>query len=185
MHSEASLPRDETERVASLFVSGKLRWNETHYEMADALLKKGNVEKAAREYEAVHAFYPDDPFPLTRIGDLFTAMERFAAASKAYRLSLAQSENQLVRLKLGILFLRLGDPENALENLSRSLENDPRSTARLTATQREEAAFYSALALYQTGNREESQRLLEQVLRQNPENRKAERLLREIGGQPQ
>jgi tetratricopeptide (TPR) repeat protein len=180
MRSEDPNPTNDIEKVASLFVNGKLRWNEAHYEMADVYLRKKETGLAVQEYEAVNAMYPEDPFPLVRMGELYALLNQNEKAEAAFTQSLALSENQITHLKLGVLYLRAKQPDRAIPHLARSLELDPKSSVRLSRSQYEEATFYHALSLFQTGRFDEAQQSLSILIQINPANEKATRLLREV-----
>ncbi len=178
--SPESKPADDVERVAQIFVNGKLRWNEAHYEMADAYLRKNDLVSAVREFESVNALYPDDPFPLMRMGDLYSILREDKKAEQAYRGLLAIGENPIVRLKLGMAYLKMGQADAALKQLSAAMEVNDRSRIRFTPEQFEDAMFYYALALYKSGKNGEAIQALSSILRQDPNNPKAQRLNQEI-----
>jgi tetratricopeptide (TPR) repeat protein len=178
--STPAIPSDDTERVAQLFLDGRLRWNEAHYEMADVFLKKRDFSGAAREYEAVSEFCREDPFPLVREGDMYAALEQFENAANAYRHVIALSDNQFIQLKIGVVLIRMNQPRRALEHLTRSVELDANASTKFSRPQKSEAAYYYALALSQIGNKTESIQVLSMILAQNPNDERAGRLLGEV-----
>jgi tetratricopeptide (TPR) repeat protein len=180
--SAKSTPVDEVERVAQVFVNGKLRWNEAHYEMADAYLRKNDLVSAVREFESVNALHPDDPFPLMRMGDLHSILLDDRRAASEYRRLLALGENPVARLKLGVTYLKLNQSEAALQQLSTAIEARDRSSVQLTREQSEDATFFYALACYKLGKNEKALEVLGTLLRLDPNNQKAARLSQEIQG---
>ena len=174
------IPADEVQRVAQLFVNGKLQWNEAHFEMADAYLKKDDLASAIKEFEAVHALDPYDPFPLMRTGDLYSLLRNDKKAEQAYRDLIALREDPVARLKLGVTYLKLEQPEAALKQILTALEVNDRSRVHLTGEQYENALFYEALAFYRLGKGEDAVRLLATLLRSDPGNARASRLSKEI-----
>jgi tetratricopeptide (TPR) repeat protein len=173
-------PLNDTTRVVKLFLDGKLRWNEAHYEMADVYLKKRDFSSAAKEYEAVSEFYREDPFPLMRAGDMHVALKRHAEGVHAYERAIAISDNQFVQLKLGVVLIELQRPQSALEHLMRSVKLDAQASQKFSRAQKSEAAYYYALALSQIGRKTESVQILSMILEQNSNDQRALQLLREI-----
>jgi tetratricopeptide (TPR) repeat protein len=180
--SPKSTPEDAVERVAQMFVNGKLRWNEAHYEMADAYLRKNDLASAVREFESVNALYPDDPFPLMRMGDLYSILRDDRRAELEYRRLLDLGENPVARLKLGVTYLKLNDVEAALQQLSTAIEARDRSSVQFTREQSEDAIFFYALALHKSGKNERALEVLRTLLRLDPSSPKAARLTQEIQG---
>lgn len=173
-------PLNDTMRVVKLFLDGKLRWNESHYEMADVYLRTRDFNRAAAEYEAVSEFYREDPFPLMRKGDMYAALERYQDASQAYEHAIVLSDNQFAQLKLGAVLIKMKQPQRALEHLTRSVELDAQASAKFSRPQKGEAAYYYALALSQIGRKAESVEILTMILEQNPNDQRALQLLQEI-----
>ncbi len=174
------IPGSDVERVAQMFANRTLRWSEAHYELADVYIRKKDLPGAVKEYEAVGAMYPDDPFPPMRLGDLYTLLRDYGKAERSFLSSLSLAEDQFVRFKLGGLYLRGGAPDAALEQISRALDLNSRARAQFPREQYEEANFYYAVALYQLGKNEEALQVLSAVLRQNPGASSAARLMEEI-----
>ena len=178
--SREPVPTDDVQRVAHIFVQGKLRWSEAHYEMADAYLRNKDIAGAVKEYESVNTFYPNDPFPLMRMGDMYSLLGENEKAERAYLQSVAIRENQFARLKLGVLYLKAGLADPALEQLSTALAVNNRLRIQFTREQNEDAIFYYALALYKSHKNSEAVQVLKMLLRRDPNNAKAARLIREI-----
>ena len=173
-------PLNDTMRVVKLFLDGKLRWNESHYEMADVYLRTRDFNKAAAEYEAVSELYREDPFPLMRKGDMYAALERYQDASQAYEHAIVLSDNQFAQLKLGVALIKMKQPQRALEHLTRSVELDAQASSKFSRPQKSEVAYYYALALSQIGNKTESIQVLSMILAQNPNDERARQLLGEV-----
>jgi tetratricopeptide (TPR) repeat protein len=175
----AGLP-DAVQSVAQLFLRGNLRWNEAHYEMADSFLVRNDLARAVKEFEAVNAGFPDDPFPLMRMGDLYSILCHDREAEGAYRQLLSLGENPVVRLKLGVTYLKLERAQAAVEQLSTALSLNDRSRVQLTREQYEETNFFLALALDKSGKTGEALQVLSTLLRMDPGNARAVRLAREL-----
>lgn len=174
------VPKNNVQQVAQLFVKGKLRWNETHYEMADVYLKENDVANALNEYESVAAMYPMDPFPLMRIGDLYSAVQEIGQAEKAYARSLTLQENPLIRYKIGFIFMNEERYGEASEAFTKAMSVSGSSNIRLTAEQIDEGRFFLALALFRSGKDNEATTIVSSLLKQDPGNEKALRLSEEI-----
>ncbi len=172
--------QDAVQSVAQLFLRGHLRWNEAHYQMADTFLVRNDLARAVKEFEAVNAGFPDDPFPLMRMGDLYSLLRNDREAEVAYRELLSHGENPVVRLKLGVTYLKLERPLPAVEQLSTALSLNDRSRFQLTREQFEEANFFLALALDKSGKTGDALRVLSMLLRMDPGNARAVRLASEL-----
>jgi tetratricopeptide (TPR) repeat protein len=175
-----TIPANDAQNVAQIFTKRSLRWSEAHYELADAYMRKKDLPGALKEYEAVSAMYPDNPFPPMRIGDLYTLLQDYRKAEQSFLTSLSLSEDQFVRFKLGVVYLRGGESDAAIKQISSAIEINDRSRVQFPREQYEEAKFYYALALHQSGRNEEALRALAALLRQNPNAIKATRLAQEI-----
>ncbi len=173
-------PQNSVKKVAQSFVQGKLRWNEAHYEMAEAYLNEKDVVNALNEYESVIAFYPADPFPLIRMGDLFSEVQEQEQAATAYVRALTLHENSFVRLKLGIIYLKGQFYDNAIEQLSNAIDSAKLSQVPLTQAQHNDAQFYFAVALFKSGKLDEAETVVTTMLQLDPGNAKAMRLSQEI-----
>jgi tetratricopeptide (TPR) repeat protein len=115
-----------------------------------------------------------------RMGDLYSILREDKKAEQAYRGLLALGENPIVRLKLGMAYLKMGQADAALKQLSAAMEVNDRSRIRFTREQSEDAMFYYALALNKSGKNREANQALNSILRQDPNNPKAQRLSQEI-----
>ena len=175
-----TIPSDDVQRVAQMFTKRSLRWSEAHYELADAYMRKKDLLGAVKEYQAVSAMYPDNPFPPMRLGDLYTLLQDYGKAEQSFLSSLSRSDDQFVRFKLGVVYLRGGAPDAATEQISAALDINARSRAQFSSEQYEEAKFYYALALHQSGRNDEALQTLAALLRRNPNAQKATRLAEEI-----
>jgi len=175
-----TIPSDDVQRVAQMFTKRSLRWSEAHYELADTYIRKKDLLGAVKEYYAVSAMYPDNPFPPMRIGDLYTLLRDYGKAEESFLSSLSLAEDQFVRYKLGVLYLRGGVPDAAIEQISKAFDVNAHSRVQFPREEYEEAKFYYALALYQSGRNEESLEALATILRQNPSALNAARLAEEI-----
>jgi tetratricopeptide (TPR) repeat protein len=180
--SLATIPKsaDEVQRVAQLFMSRKLRWNEAHFEMAEVYLRRKDFVSAVKEYEAVNALDPDDPFPLMRMGDLYLLLRNEKKAEQAYRELISLGENPVARFKLGVTYLKLERLEAALKQLSTAIEVNDRSSIQLTREEYEEVMLLYASALYKSAKSEDALRVLATLLRLNPGDVSAMRLAQEI-----
>ncbi len=174
------IPASDVEKVAQMFTKRSLRWSEAHYELADVYIRKKDLPGAVQEYEAVSAMYPDDPFPPMRLGDLYTLLRDFRKAERSFLSSLSLAEDQFIRFKLGVLYLKAGAPDAAIEQIGKSLDLNARSRVQFPREQYEEAKFYYALALYKSGRNGEALEFLTAILRQNPSALNAARLMEEI-----
>jgi len=170
------VPQNDIQRAAALFIAGTLRWSESHYELADAYLKQKKSADALREYEAVNAYAPEDPFPLTRMGDMYALLGKRDLAVDALIRVLEVAETPFVHMKLGALFAESPTPERALTHLSRAFDLDAHSTPHFSARQFSEATYYYSLALFRTGKTEEAKQTLAILLQNEPENARARTL---------
>ncbi len=174
------VPQNDVQQIAKIFVKGKIRWNEAHYRMADLYRQKGDADNALNEYESVAAFYPADPYPVLKIGDLLSEVGAYEQSSQAYLRSLSLQENSVVRMKLGIIYLRNHFYTQAVEQLTKATSGGSTSAVALTSDQYQEAQFYFAAALYRSGNPSGAATVLKEILRAHPSDSRAQRLWDEI-----
>jgi tetratricopeptide (TPR) repeat protein len=177
---ETELPHDPIGRAAALFINGTLRWNESHYELADAYLKDKQYARALREYKAVNSYYPDDAFPLMRMGDMYALLENNESAAGALLRVLEITENQFIHLKLGVLYAKSGRPDLSLVHLSSAFELDSHSASHFSRTQFEEATYYYAFALFKSGKIEEAKQTLSMLMENDPANARSAQLWAQI-----
>jgi tetratricopeptide (TPR) repeat protein len=177
---QAPAAQTDLQRAASLFINSTLRWSEAHYEYADALLKRGDRAGALREYEAVNTYYPDDVFPLTRMGDMYALLGEKDLAADAFERVLTAAETHFIHLKLGVLYAQSASPDRALAHLSRAFELDAQSSSHFSRQQFEEGTYYYSLALYTDGRLDEAKQTLSLLLQNDPTDLKARRLWKEI-----
>jgi tetratricopeptide (TPR) repeat protein len=81
---------------------------------------------------------------------------------------------------LGVVYLRGGEPDAAIRQISTAIDINDRSRVQFPREQYEEAKFYYALALHQSGRNVEALQVLSTLLSQNPNALKAIRLAKEI-----
>ncbi|MFZ4620068.1 MAG: tetratricopeptide repeat protein [Bacteroidota bacterium] len=174
------VPQNDVQQIAQIFVKGKIRWNEAHYRMADLYRQKGDADNALNEYEAVAAFYPADPYPVLKIGDILSEVGAYEQSSQAYLRSLTLQENSVVRMKLGIIYLRNSFFTEAVDQLTRATSGGRNSAVALTSDQYQETQFYLAAAMFRSGNPAGAKTLLKEILRMNPNDSRAQRLSDEI-----
>lgn len=173
-------PAPTVQNVAQMFTKRNLRWSEAHYELADIYIRNKDLPTALKEYEAVNAMYPDDPFPLVRMGDLYTLLQDYTKAEQSFLMSLSRSEDQFIRFKLGMVYLKEEAPSAAIEQISMAFDINTRARVQFTREQYEDAKFYFALALHQLNRNDDALQTLAVLLRQNPNATKARRLAEEI-----
>ena len=171
---------DETQRIAQLLINRKLRWNEAHFQMADVYLRRKDFVSAAKEYEAVHALDPYDPFPLKQMGDTYLFLRDERKAEQAYLELMSLGESPYARYKLGVTYLRLDRLEDARKQLSTALDVNGRSGVQLTPEEYEDAMLFYAIALYKSARSEDALRVLTTILRLNPGNESAVGLQKKI-----
>lgn len=174
------VPQNTVQQVAQKFVKGKIRWSDAHYEMAEAYLIEKDIFNALNEYESVIAMAPMDPIPFILKGDLLSAVQEFEEAEKTYFHSLTFQENSVTRLKLGVNYLKGEYYDKALEQFSNALSGVNGSKIPLSSAQADDAQFYSAVALFKSGNIDEAEMVLKGLLQQHANNERALRLSDEI-----
>jgi tetratricopeptide (TPR) repeat protein len=175
-----TIPANDAQNVALIFTKRSLRWSEAHYELADVYIRKKDLPGALKEFEAVNAMYPNNPFPVVRMGDMYTLLQDYKKAEQEFLTSLSLSEDQFIRFKLAVVYLRAGVPDAAIKQLSTAFDINARSRVQFPPEQYEEAKFYYSLALHQSGRNDEALQTLAAILRQNPNALKATRLAEEI-----
>jgi tetratricopeptide (TPR) repeat protein len=148
--------------------------------MAEVYLNEKDIFNALNEYESVIAMAPMDPMPFILKGDLLSAVQEYEEAEKTYYQSLSLQENSVTRLKLGVNYLKGQLYDKAIEQFSKAISRVNGSNIPLSSAQIDDAQFYSAVALFKSGNIDEAEIVLNGLLQQNSNNERAIRLSQEI-----
>jgi tetratricopeptide (TPR) repeat protein len=171
---------NELQAAAIPFMQGTYRWNEAHYALADAYAKKGMLRAAVMELEAVAAYMPQEPYPFIRSGELYALLQNDDRATMMYGKALQLKENLSVRVQLGIVLLKLGQYEAAMEQLNSAITANATSADRLTERDLRDAQFFFAAAMVGAGKIEDAGMLVTILLRQYPDDPRLPRLMGEI-----
>jgi hypothetical protein len=93
--------------------------------VADDLARRGNTERAEREYQRALELHPD-PVAWYRLGSLYAQAQRFEDALAAYGAGLALDPDQdVLHHAVGMAWLELDRPEKAREAFARAAALEP------------------------------------------------------------
>jgi len=132
----------DQQRAIERFVAGELTFAELEgFSSAQAeeiaslghqLYGQGALEDARTLFEGLAAINHHDPYPQQLLGAIADKQGRWEDAMAHYRRCLELSPgNQLARMRLGLLQLHHGEPEEGVSELSELCRQDPQSESEL------------------------------------------------------
>ncbi len=146
------------------------------YRLGEALLEAGDLAGARRELEAAHARLPGHPDPLISLAEIASREDEPARAEELCRRALALApDSRRAHYVLGLALRGQGRLDEAREALQRGLEAkrtwvpDP-LTERIAGFRRGYTVrINEAAELERVGRTDEARRMLEQIVREHPE----------------
>lgn len=151
-------------RYAKEYFYRQKSWLQAHYALADEYLKKKEYLKSQQEYEAVMAFYPEDPDPLLQLARLCELQGEFDQCREFYLKALPKSDQQ------GAIYFKLALIEHKQKNMNDAILFMTRAAhARdLTLEERSSARYNLAGFLYEIYQVDAARRTLQEALQENP-----------------
>jgi len=96
------------------------------YQIADSLFVLGRYQESVDYYNRLLDAYPAHRLVLTKLGEVYMAMEDYKEAEKVLRLEISRKrDNEIAYILLGNALLLDGKPEMALEPLGKALSINP------------------------------------------------------------
>lgn len=150
--------------VALQYYREKFAWVRAHDRMAHIYVGKGDLERARREYAAVAVYQPDDPWPHQQIANLYGMEGNWKLRSAALQEALVRSPVK------GMIAYQLAMSEWKQGHLARALEGMEFASGApdLKPGERQNARFYLAGFLSDSGRKEEAIRTLRAILADDP-----------------
>lgn len=112
-----------------------------HFALGRVYLQLGDLEPALELLEESNRLYPDDPSTLASIAEAKLRMQDQAGAAESLRHAiLIEGEDSYLRVRLGLVLLKLGELDAAREQIARALELEPDNRDAIEALKRIEAA---------------------------------------------
>jgi tetratricopeptide (TPR) repeat protein len=149
------------------------KWSRAHEMMAGEFVRRGDFEKARREYESIAVFAPADPTPYLRIAELFRRERNLDMRSAALEEALKRSSQRgMIAYSLALNEMELGHSERALRAMTAAA-----NAKEMTPDQRHNAQFYVAGFLSDAGKIAEARSTIESILSEDPQFAPAKKFL--------
>jgi lysophospholipase L1-like esterase len=151
-------------RYAQEYIYRKKTWVQAHYALADEYLKDQEFTKARQEYEAVSAFYSDDPAPFLLLARVYELQGELQQCSVFYQKALLTSDQQgAIYFQLALIEHKMKDMDEAILYMTRAVH-----ARDLTLAERSSARLYLAGFLYDVFQIDAARRTLQELLQENP-----------------
>lgn len=128
-----------------------------HIKLAELLNRIGRVDDALGEYLILAKQYPNDPYYLMQIGDIFFSKKKFGNASNYYKQALLlNNSNPVAHYNLGRLYYMIGINTDCEFHLKKAVELSPKfydayyylGLLALRQSQGNNALMYFSKAIY-------------------------------------
>lgn len=172
-----SLSDDNISRIVQTYISGNASWEETHVAVAEYYEKIGNLEKAAREYQALMNQLPLNVSSYLRLGQLYARLGRYVDAKGVLARSLSVEQTHYAYQIAGQIDFEKEKWESAISNLEKAF------SLTQTVDERADAGYRLAIAYIKAGKPEQAISSLEHVVRIKPQLRAAQKLLDQLKAQ--
>ncbi|RMG34625.1 MAG: tetratricopeptide repeat protein, partial [Methanobacteriota archaeon] len=114
-----------TKQLAIRHYRDKTYWDKSHYDLAEYYLERGLDYKAFREYRAVYFAFPDNYYPVMKMGDMMFRLQKFQQALNWYKQAQhLVPNNPHINAKLGNIFILMNDFPKALTYLNSAVQID-------------------------------------------------------------
>ncbi len=174
-HQHAIPEGDTLGRIVEQVVDARLTWEQGHVAAAEHYERRGDLEKAEKEYQAVMNQVPLNVSSYFRLSHLYIQQSRIDDARRVLLESLKIERSAFASRALGGIELNSGNPAEAVPYLAQAFALSE------GVDERSDAGFFYALALTRAGKPELAVTPLQQVLAINPKFKPARDLLRKIG----
>ncbi len=130
-----------------------------HIKLAELLNRVGRLDDALGEYLILAKQYPNDPYYLMQIGDIFFSRKKFGNASNYYKQALLlNNSNPIAHYNLGRLYYMTGINTDAEFHLKKAVELSPKlydafyylGLLSLRQSQGNNAIMYFSKSVYST-----------------------------------
>jgi tetratricopeptide (TPR) repeat protein len=152
-------------RIAMEYIRSGFAWVRAHDRMGHVYGERGDLERARREYIAIAVCQPDDSWPYEQIARLYGAEENWPLRSVALLEAFLRSPLKgNIAYQLALSEEKQGHPDKAIRAMQLAS-----AAPELKREERENARFYLAGLLSDSGRRDEAIRILRDILAENPE----------------
>ncbi len=162
--------------VALQYYREKFAWVRAHDMMGHLFLARGDLERAREEYRAVAVYQPDDPWPHQQIANLYGMEGNWKLRSAALQEALVRSPVK------GMIAYQLAMSEWKQGHLARAVEGMEFASGApdLKPEERQNARFYLAGFLSDSGRKEDAIRTLRAILADDPSFKPARQFLLQL-----
>lgn len=162
-----------TARIAREYLFEHNVWSRAHNAMAQEYLRRGNIEAARREYEAIATYTPADPWPFRMIADTYESEKNWPLRSAALREALKRPGPQgMLAYQLGLCEMQMGRTAKAIRAMTAAAE-----APEFTFQERANARFHLAGLLSDIGQKKDAIGILQTILQEDSTHGPARKLL--------
>ena len=173
-------PHTNLEQIAyNYLTNNKLSWGMAHVTAAKEYLVRKDYEKAIREYKAILITDETNPNILSIIGDMYFQIKSYQKAESNYHKAFTYDNNQFLKYRLGLTNIKLNKPDLTIQYFNSCLM-DNNTSNQFTTGQVENIRYNLALAYSQTNQNNKAISELNIILKNNPLNIEAEKLLNKL-----
>jgi len=173
---------DKAGELAVQYAKRKIGWSKARYALAEWYNDQNEYRNALKEYYALSKVMWYNYMPVMFMGDMAKTEGDTVQAKELYFKSLSLAESPFVRVRLGMLFNDLHQPDNAIEQFETMFRDGSLETT-MNASDRSLARYFLAAAYWEKNNREKSVENLQRAVQINPKNSDARSLLTTITSQ--
>ncbi|RMG61006.1 MAG: hypothetical protein D6715_14405, partial [Calditrichaeota bacterium] len=163
-------------QIARWYVFEENIWSKAHYRMAEHYQKQGQLDRALREYQAVHFYAPLELYPILRLVDLTGKLQDWPAQAAYLRQALQLSPKKaLLYYQLALNLWHQQNYPAAIRMMEKVLRQP-----EFTPQQRQNAWFYLAGFYVDAGRPERAVAILKMLLRASPNFKPARQFLDQL-----
>ncbi len=167
-------------RIALQYMREGFAWARAHDMMAHVYLNRKDFERAKREYLAIAVYQPEDPWPYQQIAALFELQGEWHQRSAALQEALMRSPIKgMLAYQFALSEWKQGHLKQALVAMEFAS-----GAPELRREERENARFYLAGFLSDSGQPQRAREVLRVILSENPSFAPAQKFLQQLERAP-
>ncbi len=172
------VPESYAENIAYQYtVIHRFSWGNAHLEMAKQYFNKHDYSRAIREFKAILLIDDKNPEILKLTGDMYFYKKQFFKAESYYQTAFTISNNSIVEYKLGITENQIGKFNSAINYLNDCLERNNNSVQKFNPEEKKDIYYNLAIAYFNNRDFNNAKRNIDLVLKIDPQNKDAEKML--------
>ena len=172
--SRGPVDDEEINLIAEQHCLREIPWEFAHLRLGDHFLEKGEMQRAAREYQAVSLAAPEEPLSYVKLAALAASGSERAESERLLRHALAlKADMPRASLLLGQVLLEMRRDSDAVAVLRELRE---KNSPQLSKTESIQARFLLSLAYARTGSNDLAEGVLREILDQDPSHEDARSL---------